>query len=670
MTSAARRILVTTALPYANGAIHIGHMLEHIQASIWVRYLRMAGHETYHVCADDAHGTPVMLKAEADRTTPEELIGKMQRAHQADFAGFGVDYDCYHSTHSEENRQLAELIYTRLDAAGLIVKRKVVQMFDAKRNMFLPDRYVKGDCPRCQAPDQYGDSCEKCGAAYTPAELGNPVSVLSGEKPELRESEHLFFTLSARRDFLREWVADASPGPGPGPRLQPAAVNKLAEWLDGELRDWDISRDAPYFGFKIPGFADKYFYVWLDAPIGYLASFRKMCSERKVDFDQFLAPDSSTEMYHFIGKDILYFHGLFWPAMLEGAGMRTPTRLFAHGFLSVNGAKMSKSKGTFITASSYLKLGLDPEWLRYYFASKLSDRIEDIDLNMEDFVNRVNADLVGKLANIPSRMANFLHKRFAGKLSAAAALIKVDADRIGMLYERRRYADAVREIMVHAEEVNRAFEVGRPWDLAKNGESAGQLHDLCSAAIQSFRILAGLLKPVLPRLAADAERFLNIDPLNWDDLARPLAAGHQIGKFAHLMRRIEPRQIDALIAANREQQQPEDGDTATIGIDQFAAVDLRVAKIISAEEVTASDKLIKVTVDLGELGQRTIFAGLRGKVDVATLAGQSAVVCANLKPRKMRFGTSEGMLLAAPGSEGGLVLLQPAGSTKPGAKIS
>ena len=461
MNDSPRRILVTTALPYANGAIHIGHMLEHVQASIWVRYLRMAGHEAYHVCADDAHGTPVMLKAEADRTTPEELIGRMQSEHIADFAGFGVEYDCYHSTHSGENRELAERIYGRLRQAGLIAQRKVVQMFDAERSMFLPDRYVKGDCPRCQAPDQYGDSCEKCGAAYTPAELGNPVSVLSGATPQMRESEHLFFTLSTRRDFLRGWVNADSPGPGPGPRLQPAAANKLAEWLEGELRDWDISRDAPYFGFRIPGFEDKYFYVWLDAPIGYLASFKRMCAERGVDFEGFLSPDTETEMYHFIGKDILYFHGLFWPAMLEGAGMRTPTRLFAHGFLSVNGAKMSKSKGTFITAASYLKLGLDPEWLRYYFASKLSDRIEDIDLNMEDFVNRVNADLVGKLANIPSRMANFLHKRFAGRLSGAAAMIDPDCERIGTLYERRRYADAVREIMALAEQVNRSIEEGQ-----------------------------------------------------------------------------------------------------------------------------------------------------------------------------------------------------------------
>ena len=666
MNSNTRRILVTTALPYANGAIHIGHMLEHIQASIWVRYLRMAGHEIYHVCADDAHGTPVMLKAEADRTTPEELIGRMHSEHVADFAGFGVEYDCYHSTHSEENRILAERIYAKLEEGGLIARRKVVQMFDGERGMFLPDRYVRGDCPRCQAPDQYGDSCEKCGAAYTPAELGNPVSVLSGETPQMRESEHLFFTLSDQRDFLRDWVATDSPGPGPGPRLQQAAVNKLAEWLEGELRDWDISRDAPYFGFRIPGFADKYFYVWLDAPIGYLASFRKMCTERGVDFEEFLAPDSGTEMYHFIGKDILYFHGLFWPAMLAGAGLCTPTRLFAHGFLSVNGAKMSKSKGTFITAASYLKLGLDPEWLRYYFASKLSDRIEDIDLNMEDFVNRVNADLVGKLANIPSRMANFLHKRFAGRLSDAAAMIAPDCDKIGMLYERRRYADAVREIMVGAEQVNRAIESGRPWELARDESAAGRLHDLCSAAIQSFRILAGLLKPVLPRLAADAERFLNIEPLRWQDLSRPLPAGHQLGKFSHLMRRIEARQIDELIAANREQRPEEAG---SIGIEQFAAVDLRVARVVSAEEVEESDKLIKVTVDLGELGRRTIFAGLRGQIDVAALAGQSVIVCANLAPRKMRFGTSEGMILAAAG-EAGAVVLQPAGAADPGAKIS
>ena len=666
MNTSPRRILVTTALPYANGAIHIGHMLEHIQASIWVRYLRMAGHEIYHVCADDAHGTPVMLKAEAEQVAPEELIGRMRSEHIADFAGFGVEYDCYHSTHSEENRILAERIYGQLEKAGLIAKRKVVQMFDVERNMFLPDRYVRGDCPRCQAPDQYGDSCEKCGAAYTPSELGNPVSVLSGAAPQVRESEHLFFVLSHRRDFLREWVNTASPGPGPGPRLQPAAVNKLAEWLEGELRDWDISRDSPYFGFKIPGFADKYFYVWLDAPIGYLASFRKMCEQRGIDFEEFLRVGTDTEMYHFIGKDILYFHGLFWPAMLEGAGLRTPTRLFAHGFLSVNGAKMSKSKGTFITAASYLKLGLDPEWLRYYFASKLSDRIEDIDLNMEDFVNRVNADLVGKLANIPSRTANFLHKRFDGRLSDAEPMIKPDCAQIGMLYEKRRYADAVREIMVHAEQVNRSIEEGKPWDLARDEGSADRLHDLCSAAVQSFRILAGLLKPVLPRLVADAERFLNVEPLSWPDISRPLPAGHKVGKFSHLMRRIEPRQIEELIAANRE---GDSEDSGTISIEQFAAVDLRVAKVLSAEEVEGSDKLIKVIVDLGQLGRRTVFAGLRGQLDLSSLPGKSVVVCANLKPRRMRFGVSEAMILAADGTQGAVVL-HPAGEAVAGARIN
>ncbi len=671
LVSDPRRILVSTALPYANGAIHIGHMLEHIQANIWVRYLRMAGNEVYHVCADDAHGTPVMLLAESLGVKPEEMIEQLRTEHIADFEGFGVSYDCYHTTHSDENRELAERIYGKLNDAGLITRRKVAQMYDAQRGMFLPDRYVKGECPRCQAPDQYGDSCERCGAAYAPADLGNPVSVLSGTRPEVRESEHLFFTLSARRDFLREWVGDPKPGPGPGPRLQPAAANKLAEWLDGDLRDWDISRDAPYFGFKIPGTEDKYFYVWLDAPIGYLASFRRLCTEKGIDFEEFLRTGTATEMYHFIGKDILYFHGLFWPAMLEGAGMRTPTRLFTHGFLSVNGEKMSKSKGTFITAASYLKLGLDPEWLRYYLASKLSDRLEDIDLSLEDFVFRVNADLVGKLANIPSRVAKLLHRRCGGEMGDAPAWIEPDYAEIGLLYERRRYADAIRQIMVLAEQVNRHIEQAKPWELVKDESQADALRDVCSSTLQSFRILAGLLKPVLPRFAADAEKFLGVGPLAWDELAVPLPAGHRIGSFKHLMRRIEKRQIEALIEANRESGTAgASASGATIGIDQFAAVDLRIAQVLSAEDVEGSDKLIKLTVSLGPLGERTVFAGLRGQVDIKTLPGKKVVMCANLHPRKMRFGTSEGMVLAAGDDAAGFSLLVPDGDPPPGTPIS
>lgn len=676
-----RRLLVTSALPYANGDIHIGHLLEYIQTDIWVRFMRMAGHEVWFVCADDAHGTPVMLRARAEGVAPEELIGRMRKAHERDFADFDISFDNYYSTHSPENRELSSQIYERLRAAGLIAEREVEQMYDPSERMFLPDRYVKGICPRCAAADQHGDSCEACGAAYSPTELKNPVSVISGVRPERRVSLHYFFRLGQKADFLRDWIAEQSPGPGPGPRLQPSARNKLGEWLGGELRDWDISRDPPYFGFAIPGTKNKFFYVWLDAPIGYMASFRNLCATTPgIEFDDFFKADSDAELYHFIGKDILYFHGLFWPAMLEAAGFRTPTRLFAHGFLSVNGAKMSKSRGTFITARSYVTLGLNTEWLRYYFASKLGDRIEDVDLNLEDFLYRTNADLVGKLANIPSRVAGFLARRFDGRLgSPGKPWISPDFDRIAGLYERRRFADAMREIMTAAEQVNRRLEEAKPWQLDKSESGAPELHAVCTAALQAFRVLVGLLKPVLPATAAQAEEYLRSAVASWAELTEPLPAGHQVGKYKHLLRRVENDQLAKLVAANKDGDgtvpqrtkapagDAQDGDR--IGIEDFAKVDLRIAEVVAAEEVEGSDKLLKLKVSLGGMGERQVFAGLRGHVNPASLVGRRLVMCANLEHRKMRFGVSEGMVLAAENG-GKLSLLIPEGDAGPGAKIS
>ncbi|HWS13032.1 MAG TPA: methionine--tRNA ligase [Rhodocyclaceae bacterium] len=696
-----RKILVTSALPYANGAIHLGHLVEYIQTDIWVRFQKMRGHACWYVCADDTHGTPIMLRAAKEGITPEELIRRVWGEHTRDFAGFHVGFDYYHSTHSEETRFYAEDIYRKLQAAGLIEVRAVEQFYDPVKEMFLPDRYVKGECPKCGAKDQYGDSCEVCGAAYAPTELKNPYSAVSGAPPVRRSSDHYFFRLSDARcqGFLRRFTQREG-------RLQPDAANKMNEWLgeEGEnrLSDWDISRDAPYFGFEIPGAPGKYFYVWLDAPIGYFGSLRHLAARTPgIDLAAFTeaaaAEAAGTEMFHFIGKDILYFHALFWPAMLEHAGYRTPTRIFAHGFLTVDGQKMSKSRGTFITAESYLAQGLNPEWLRYYYAAKLGNTMEDIDLNLDDFVARVNSDLVGKFINIASRAAGFITKRFSGRLSViegdAQTLLRESqaaAERIAELYEGREYGRALREIMALADAANRYVDQEKPWEIARQAGQDERLHRVCSAALELFRLLALYLKPVLPRLAADVETFLNVTPLAWADAASSLPAGHRINEYRHLMTRIERKQIDALIAANREtlapaapppesqqrhaekqQHEVQAAEAAAphIGIEEFAKVDLRIARIVAAEHVEGADKLIRLQLDIGETRPRQVFAGIKSAYDPATLAGRLTVMVANLAPRKMKFGLSEGMVLAASGEGPGLYLLSPDAGAQPGMKV-
>ena len=705
----ARQILVTSALPYANGAIHLGHLVEYIQTDIWVRFQKMRGHACWYVCADDTHGTPIMLRAEKEGISPEQLIARVHGEHSRDFAGFHVAFDNYHSTHTDETRFYAEDIYKKLQAAGLIEVRAIEQFYDPVKQMFLPDRYIRGECPKCGAQDQYGDSCEACGAAYAPTELKNPLSAVSGAKPELKSSDHYFFKLSDPRcqDFLRQWTRQGS--------LQSEAANKLAEWLgtgdenegENKLTDWDISRDAPYFGFEIPDAPGKYFYVWLDAPIGYMGSFKNLCAKQGLDFDAYWKPDSTAELYHFIGKDILYFHALFWPAELKHAGYRTPTNVFAHGFLTVDGAKMSKSRGTFITAESYLQQGLNPEWLRYYFAAKLNGTMEDLDLNLDDFVSRVNSDLVGKYINIASRAAGFIAKRFDGKLLPApvAAPFATDlpglqeaAEEIAGHYEARDFARALRRVMALADQVNQYVDKHQPWQLAKQEGQEAKLHEVCSILINAFRLLTLYLKPVLPTLAERAEEFLNITPLQWGDAGQLLPPGHQINAYAHLMTRIEGKQIEALLAANQEtlatpavppaptpepqspqrhaqhQQQAEDKmqSTAQISIDDFAKVDLRIARIANAEHVEGAEKLLKLTLDLGPLGTRQVFAGIKSAYDPATLVGRHTVMVANLAPRKMKFGMSEGMVLAASDPENksaGLYLLSPDSGATPGMQV-
>jgi methionyl-tRNA synthetase len=697
----ARQILVTSALPYANGAIHLGHLVEYIQTDIWVRFQKMRGHACWYVCADDTHGTPIMLRAEKEGISPEQLIARVHGEHSRDFAGFHVAFDNYHSTHTAETRFYAEDIYKKLKAAGLIEVRAIEQFYDPVKQMFLPDRYIKGECPKCGAQDQYGDSCEACGAAYAPTELKNPLSAVSGAKPELKSSDHYFFKLSDPRcqKFLREWTRQGS--------LQAEASNKLQEWLGAEgenkLTDWDISRDSPYFGFEIPDAPGKYFYVWLDAPIGYMGSFKNLCAKHGLNFDDYWKPDSKAELYHFIGKDILYFHALFWPAELQHAGYRTPTNVFAHGFLTVDGAKMSKSRGTFITAESYLQQGLNPEWLRYYFAAKLNGTMEDLDLNLDDFVSRVNSDLVGKYINIASRAAGFIAKRFGGKLlhahlaeAFAADLpgVKEAAEEIAGYYEARDFARALRRVMALADQVNQYVDKHQPWQLAKSGEHTAQLHHVCTMLINAFRLLTLYLKPVLPKLAQRAEEFLNIAPLHWADAAHLLPPEHLINPYEHLMTRIEGKQIDALLAANCEslapvpapaetqsqqrhaqhQQQTEDKmpQTNHISIDDFAKVDLRIARIANAEHVEGAEKLLKLALDLGPLGMRQVFAGIKSAYDPVKLIGRLTIVVANLAPRKMKFGMSEGMVLAASDPEGqtvGLYLLSPDSGATPGMQV-
>lgn len=670
-----RRILVTSALPYANGPIHLGHMVEYIQTDIWVRFQKMRGHECYYVCADDAHGTPIMLKARDEGITPEELIERIGREHRADFSDFLIGFDNYHSTHSEENRQLATMIYERLKAAGHISSRTIKQAYDPEANMFLPDRYIRGECPRCGAADQYGDSCEVCGATYSPTDLKNPVSVVSGATPVEKESLHYFFRLQDFEPMLREWAT--------AEHLQEEVANKLAEWFADGLKEWDISRDAPYFGFPIPGTEDKFFYVWLEAPIGYMASFKNLCERIGVDFDSFWAPDSDAELYHFIGKDIIYFHSLFWPAMLEGAGFRKPTRICAHGFLTVNGQKMSKSRGTFIMARTYLK-HLNPEYLRYYFAAKLSGSVHDLDLNLDDFVQRVNADLVGKLVNIASRCAGFINKRFDGLLSSQLAAPELfqrfaaQSEHIAELYEQREYSRVVREVMALADQANQYIDEHKPWVIAKDPQREPELQAICTMGLNLFRVLMLYLKPVLPQMTAAGEEFLAIPAQSWADIATPLL-GHRINAFKPLMTRVDEAKVATMVeeskstleaAASPAPSGPlaQDPIGAEIDYEDFAKLDLRIARIERAQHVEGADKLLQLTLDLGG-EKRNVFAGIKSAYSPEQLEGKLTVMVANLKPRKMRFGVSEGMVLAAGPGGKDLWLLEPHAGAQPGMRV-
>ncbi|MDP4027987.1 MAG: methionine--tRNA ligase [Gallionella sp.] len=794
-----RKILVTSALPYANGSIHLGHLVEYIQTDIWVRFQKMQGNTCHYVCADDTHGTPIMLRAEKEGITPEQLIAKVWEEHTRDFAAFHVEFDHYGSTNSDETREFAEQIYLRLrDEAKLIEKRSIEQFYDPVKQMFLPDRFIKGECPKCHAKDQYGDNCEACGATYAPTELINPYSAVSGAQPERRNSDHYFFRLSDPRcqEFLRGWTTGQLTKEPP---LQPEAANKMQEWLGGEgenkLSDWDISRDAPYFGFRIPGTEDKYFYVWLDAPVGYMGSFKQFCEKptlpnrpnpptppipplsgggesgrapvaplltrggrdgfSPLNFDDYWKPGSDTELYHFIGKDILYFHALFWPAMLQNAGFRTPTKLFAHGFLTVNGEKMSKSRGTFITAQSYTDHINNTEYLRYYYAAKLNGTMEDIDLNLEDFVAKVNSDLIGKYINLASRAAGFITKRFDGKLAASLTYererflkglfvltVNISGDiesfiqgkfaeenvsdggrttYIARLYEERKYSEALREIMYLTDTVNKFVDRYKPWELAKQDGRDDELHEVCTVILNAFKSLTVYLKPVLPKLAEDVETFLNIAPLQWND-AQTLLLDHTINTYQHLATRLDPKLIEAMIAANQESLKPmpeshsptrhaeaqqhhapsqalppqppfvEGGSASvqaagtippfakgglggispvaeTISIDDFNKVDLRVAMIVNAEHVEGAEKLLKLTLDIGEEKPRTVFAGIKSVYDPEKLKGRMTVMVANLAPRKMKFGMSEGMVLAASGETPGLFILSPDEGAQPGMRI-
>ena len=674
MSKPIRRILVTSALPYANGPIHIGHLVEYIQTDIWVRFQKLRGHECYYLCADDAHGTPIMLRAEQDGVTPEQLIERIWREHRADFSDFLIEFDNYYSTHSPECRHYAELIYNRLNTAGAINRRVITQAYDPEKQMFLPDRYIKGECPRCGTPDQYGDSCENCGATYSPTELKNPRSVVSGATPITKESLHFFFKLTDFEAMLQDWIAS-------GP-IQPQMINKLNEWFTAGLQEWDISRDAPYWGFEIPDAPGKYFYVWLDAPIGYMASFQNFCDRAGLNFDDFWGPDSTAEVHHFIGKDIAYFHILFWPAELTGAGFRKPTAVHCHGFLTVDGQKMSKRRGTFIKARTYLN-HLQPEYLRYYFATKLSDGIDDLDLNLEDFLHRVNSDLVGKLVNIASRSASFITRRFEGRLAEQLAEPELYAEfvaantSIAQAYEQREFSRAMREIMALADRANQYIDEKKPWVLAKQAGAEAEVQAVCSLGLNLFRVLILYLKPVLPDLAARVEQFLQISPLRWEDAAQPLL-GHTIAEFKPLMQRVEMARIEAIIAESREAAAdnavaPVPGPLASnpiapvISIEDFAKVDLRVVRILKAEAVVGADKLLRLELDLG--GEtRQVFAGIKSAYAPEDLPGRLTVLVANLAPRKMRFGVSEGMILAA-GDGNGIYLLNPDSGAQPGMRI-
>ncbi|WP_346205402.1 methionine--tRNA ligase [Aeromonas salmonicida] len=676
MATDPRTMLVTCALPYANGSIHLGHMLEHIQADIWVRYQRMRGHQVHFICADDAHGTPIMLKAQQMGITPEEMIAAVSKEHQTDFAGFNISFDNYHSTHSDENRELAELIYGRLKDGGFIKGRTITQLFDPEKSMFLPDRFVKGTCPKCKSPEQYGDNCDSCGATYSPTELIDPKSAVSGAIPVMKDSEHFFFDLPQFETWLAGWVRGSGA-------IQEEMANKMQEWFESGLQQWDITRDAPYFGFEIPGAPGKYFYVWLDAPIGYMASFKNLCNKRgDIDFDSYWKADSEAELYHFIGKDIAYFHCLFWPSMLEGAGFRKPTKVNVHGYVTVNGAKMSKSKGTFIKASTYLN-HLDPECLRYYYAAKLNSRIDDLDLNLDDFVARVNADVVNKLVNLASRNAGFIAKRFDGKLAATCAEPELYAEfanasaSISEAYEAREFSRAIREIMALADKANRYVDEKAPWVLAKQEGADAELQAVCSVGINLFRVLMAYLKPVMPLLAERAEAFLG-ETLTWNGVAQPLT-NHQLAPFKALFSRIEPAKIEAMIEASKEdlakEQAPkvtgplaDDPISPTISYEDFAKLDLRVALIKKAEAVPEADKLLKLQLDLG--GEtRQVFAGIKSAYNPEDLEGKLTVMVANLAPRKMRFGMSEGMVLAAGPGGKDLWILEPQEGAQPGMRV-
>ena len=692
-----RKIFATTALPYANGSFHIGHIMEYIQADIWVRFQRMQGNEVHFVCADDAHGAPIMLKAEAEGITPEQLVTRIGAERKKYLDGFHIEFDNWHSTHSPENTELSQDIYRRLKQAGLIYSKPIEQFYDPVKNMFLADRYIKGECPKCGAKDQYGDACEVCGSVYAPTDLKNPYSTLSGATPVMKTSEHYFFKLSDKKcvDFIKQWLD--KPG-----RLQPQVANKAKEWLEGKddkaLNDWDISRDAPYFGIPIPDAPGKYFYVWLDAPVGYLASFKNYCAKKGLDFEKFLADPNSGQV-HFIGKDIIYFHTLFWPAMMHFAGKpyKVPDQIFVHGFINTaSGEKMSKSRGTGLSPLRYLDVGMNAEWLRYYIAAKLNASVEDIDFNPDDFMARVNSDLVGKYINIASRCAGFL-KKFEGKLTAGPVHASVEnlqnhAAQIQTAYNEREYGHALRMIMALADQVNQFVNDAKPWEMAKDPAQQQQLHEVCSQAINAFRLLTLYLKPVMPALARSVEAFLNIKPLVWRDADALLADGHRINEYKHLMTRVEEKQLDALFEIEKEtpkvttstphpatpakssampppQPSPAAAGEGVISIDDFTKIDLRIAKIANAEHVEGADKLLKLTLDVGELGTRQVFAGIKSAYDPATLVGRLTVVVANLAPRKMKFGLSEGMVLAASGDTPGIFLLSPDAGASPGMTV-
>tara|TARA_R110000824_G_scaffold372077_1_gene561968 strand:- start:50310 stop:52346 length:2037 start_codon:yes stop_codon:yes gene_type:complete len=676
-TTATRNILVTSALPYANGAIHLGHLLEYIQTDIWVRFQKSRGQQCYYVCADDAHGTAIMLRAEQEGITPEALIERVSNDHQMDFARFGVGFDNYHSTHSPENRHFSEMIYKRLRDKGHIATRDIEQMFDPQKGLFLADRFIKGTCPKCGSEDQYGDNCEKCGATYTPADLINPVSAISGATPEVRTSTHYFFKLPDFADFLQRWIDDG--------HVQPQIRNKLMEWFESGFNEWDISRDAPYFGFEIPDAPGKYFYVWLDAPIGYLASFKNLCDREGIDFDSYWNKDSKAEVYHFIGKDIVYFHALFWPAMLHGADLRTPTAVNCHGFLTVDGAKMSKSRGTFIKAATYAD-HLNPEYLRYYFAAKLTSKVDDLDLNLEDFAARVNSDLVGKVVNIASRCAGFVKKIGGGNLSAHCAEPQMVArfiaagDDIADDFEAREFSRAMRKIMELADEANTYIADKEPWALAKQDGRDAEVHEICSVGINLFRQLMVYLAPVVPAMAEQAREFLNVESLDWHT-RQAVLTDHSINKFKPLMTRVDRDKIDAMIEASKEDLVEEqklketpkgpltdDPIAAEIDFAAFAKVDLRIALITKAQYVEGADKLLQLTLDLG--GEtRNVFSGIRSAYAPEALEGRLTVMVANLAPRKMRFGMSEGMVLASANEEG-IYLLSPDTGAEPGQRVT